>query len=172
MKYLALVCLLFAGPATADIYKCVKNGQVAYQEAPCQGSSQQTHMITSTANEFVGCFALDTGSPWTNTEQHDLVEIRSVNGGYALIDPSQQSSRTPTIMLKRAAPDALDAVSRAFNMQANDGLTVAWSSGDRDTKPIGIYKVKDRRGEDGYLVYLHIANGVAHKVACPATHAS
>ncbi|MDG2538501.1 DUF4124 domain-containing protein [Dyella jiangningensis] len=168
MKYLALVCLLLATPVWGDIYKCVKNGQVAYQEMPCDGASQQAHVTTSSANEFVGCFAMDTGSPWTNGEQHNLAEIRAVNGGYALMIDGEPS-RDP-LMLKRATPGALSAVGEAFHLQATDGVTMVWRPGTPNTKPIGIYKVKDRTGHEGYFVFLFVANGLAHKQACPATH--
>jgi hypothetical protein len=168
MKYLALVCLLLATPAWADIYKCVKNGQVAYQEMPCNGASQQAHVTTSSANEFVGCFAMDTGSPWTNGEQHNLAEIRAVNGGYALTIDGEPS-RDP-LMLNHATPEALAAVSEAFHVQATDGVTMVWRPGTPNTKPIGIYKVKDRTGHEGYFVFLFVANGLAHKQACPAMH--
>lgn len=84
MKYPALICVLLASPAWADICNCVKHGRVAYQGTPCSGASQPAHITASAANEFVGCFAMDTGSPWTNSEQHNLAEIRAVSSGYAL----------------------------------------------------------------------------------------
>lgn len=168
MKYLALACLLFASPSWADIYKCVKNGQLAYQETPCDTASQQTRVATASANEFVGCFALDTASPWTNSEQHNVAEIHSVNGGYTLTMNGESAS--DPLLFRRATPDALSAVSDAFHLQATDGISMVWRPGTPNTKPIGIYKVKDRSGREGYFVFLFVANGSAHKQACAAAH--
>ncbi|HET6553803.1 MAG TPA: DUF4124 domain-containing protein [Dyella sp.] len=168
MKYLALVCLLLVSPARADIYKCVKDGQVAYQETPCDAAAKQAHIATAATNEFIGCFAMDTGSPWTNSEQHNLTEIRAVNGGYALTIDGEP--RNKPLMFKRATTDALHAVSEAFHLQATDGITLVWQPGAKDTKPVGIYKVRDSAGREGYFVFLFVTNGLAHRQACPAAH--
>ena len=169
MKYLALLMLLFATSAHADIYQCVKGGQVAYQETPCQGATQRGHVATASANDFVGCFAMDTASPWTSSGQHNLAQIQAVNGGYALRIDGEP--RDAGIMLRRATPDVLRIIGESFHLQAEDGVTMIWPPGARDTKPVGIYKVKDRSGQEGYFVFLFVANGLAHRQACPTAHA-
>jgi hypothetical protein len=170
MKYLALLMLLFAASAHADIYKCVKGGQAAYQQTPCQGAAQQDRVATASANDFVGCFAMDAASPWTNRDQHNLAQIQAVNGGYTLHIDGEP--RDGSIMLRRATPDVLRLVSESFHMQAEDSVTMIRPPGAHDTKPVGIYKVKGRSGQEGYFVFPFTANGLAHRQSCPSVHAS
>lgn len=171
MKYVAFVLLLVScHTARADIYKCVKGGQVAYQETPCQGASQQTRLTTESANDLVGCFAMNTASPWTNNTHEDLIEIRPVNGGYGMTWPKDKSRNTSPIMLHRATPETLNEISDGFHVHATDGLTMTWKAGTKNTKPIGIYKVKDATGQQIYMVFLFIANGQAQKIPCDAAH--
>jgi hypothetical protein len=48
--------LLVGSSANADIYKCTRQGQVAYQETPCDAGSQQVAQQESHSGDFVGCW--------------------------------------------------------------------------------------------------------------------
>ncbi|KLD75839.1 hypothetical protein Y886_24635 [Xanthomonas hyacinthi DSM 19077] len=53
---LAFVGLLAASGAHADIYKCTRQGQVAYQETPCEAGAQQVAQQQTHSGDFVGCW--------------------------------------------------------------------------------------------------------------------
>lgn len=46
-KFSIALAFLMAGPAQADLYKCVNNGATSYQEAPCDRSSTASKVVSS-----------------------------------------------------------------------------------------------------------------------------
>ena len=69
--------VLFAADASAELHKCVKDGNTTYQEQPCGGQGgAETKMQTSKPSAWVGCYrsiapAFGTGAT-TNKETFEV----------------------------------------------------------------------------------------------------
>ena len=82
MAALMAFAVCFAADASAELYKCVKDGKTAYQEQPCGGQGMaETRMQTSKPSGWVGCYrstapALGNGA----VSNKEMIEIRQEGG--------------------------------------------------------------------------------------------
>lgn len=113
---LLLLVSMFPLSARADIYKCTKAGEVAYQETPCEGANvKTTHIEDRSSGYFVGCFAT------TGYQPVQTIEVRADGAGaYQLVD--ERNPLGPGTVLKEATPEELATVSDGLHIRITDGL--------------------------------------------------
>ena len=166
MRYvLALLLLLVSSIGSAQVFKCTRAGQVAYQDTPCaQGDqTQQMHVGADPLNDLVGCF--DAMLEGSNGRTGFMLRVRMKSDGYELraLGSSPYSS---VFTLRRAGVHELDAVNEASHLHLRAGLTVKWNP-DAEAAPVGIYKGEDEGGQPLYFVYMRNTQGRAFKMDCP-----
>ncbi|WP_266182847.1 hypothetical protein [Dyella humicola] len=189
-KVLLVRCFLLGSmlpvSATADIYKCTKGGDVAYQETPCEGANvQAAHIEVHGLDQFVGCFVTTQGRISRS------IEVRANGAGaYELVDEGNPLGSG--VVLKQATSEELAAVSNGLHINISSGLsrrsnqTSAYAYTTRvgnryvtRTTPVaqpitgaslyGIYKGSDSTGRS--IVLLHTGGGVPQvidKATCPS----
>lgn len=113
---LLLLVTMFPLSAQADIYKCSKGGEVAYQETPCEGANvKTTHIEDRGSGYFVGCFAT------TGYQPVQTIEVRANGAGaYQLVD--EQNPLGSGTVLKEATREELATVSDGLHIKITDGL--------------------------------------------------
>lgn len=169
--------------ARADIYKCTKDGAVAFQETPCAGTNVQTTRIEARGSEyFVACFET------ANYRAPRIIQIRANGvGTYQLVDEGNPLGSG--IVLKKATHDELLAVSNGLHMRVDDGLdrytqqSMSVSTtrvGNRyvtSSTPVaqpitaaglfGVYRGEDSQGQPITLYYTGGTPQVVVKIGCP-----
>ncbi|MFC4527770.1 hypothetical protein ISN76_06615 [Dyella halodurans] len=186
LVHVFLLGSMFPIGATADIYKCTKGGDVAYQETPCEGANvQATHIEVRGLDQFVGCFVTTQGRISRS------IEVRANGAGtYELVDEGNPLGSG--VVLKQATSEELAAVSNGLHINISNGLsrhsgqtsayTYTTRVGNRyvtrtatAAQPItaaslyGIYKGSDSSGRS--IVLLHTGGGVPQvidKTTCPS----
>jgi len=165
---LVFVGLLAASGAHADIYKCTRQGQVAYQETPCESGAQQVAQQQTHSGDFVGCWITpDNRNRYANVWRIDAIGVglfrrTAPQGSMGYIGSSS--------LLKPASADELATVSGMGPWRALAGInrqvdtpqsypsryrgrvaTSSWSDEamrmQRQQQLEGIYRGQDKSGQ-------------------------
>jgi hypothetical protein len=118
---LGLIGLLVASWAHADIYKCTRQGQVAYQETPCESGAQQVAQQQTHSGDFVGCWI----TPDDRSGRYASVwRVESIGVGLFRRTAPQGSMGYigPSSVLKPASAEELAAVSNMGPWRAVAGI--------------------------------------------------
>lgn len=180
MKLLILILIFVSNTVHADLYKCIKDGKHSYQDHPCDGARNTARVSVSTIETMAGCYEANF-SGWAS-RNIETSEIKSIGNGRFIqknlggqrIDSSGKSTTTSTfnkneegIPMKQASPEELQAISKAFGLNATEGISLEWKRDSPDYKPIGFYRGTDENGKSVILAYFFFSNGLAKKIPCP-----
>mgnify|MGYP001566754670 CR=1 FL=1 len=164
----ALVGLLFLylSPAHAEVYKCTNSeGQTSYQSHPCEKSGSILRLSTRADDPMTGCYEV-TLPGWETGKHNEKFEIKSLGNDKFDIFDVKRNDPKKIFTMKRATAEELSMLSEGLGIKFMSGLSNDWGREATDTKPVGMYKVKDKEGNETYFAYLFLANGPAKKVAC------
>lgn len=117
---LGLVGLFVASWAHADIYKCTRQGQVAYQETPCDAGAQQVAQQQTHSGDFVGCWI----TPDDRSRYTKVWRIESIGAGLFRRTAPQGSMGYigSSSLLKPASAEELATVSNMGPWRAVAGI--------------------------------------------------
>lgn len=166
LHFLALLTIFsllgFDAPAAEGaIYKCTRDGAVAYQSMPCPPGSEAIELSRSKNAELAGCYEAafapgDSGQPATESFQ-----VLNTSAGLEL----RSGKRDAAIPLKVATDRELRELSAAFGLELFEGVSA--TGGGPNYKPVGLYRGRTKDGEILYFAYFFYASGRALRVACP-----
>jgi hypothetical protein len=139
--------IFFPGVAAAyaDIYRCDRNGQVAYQQTPCElGSTTGRLQGENKLAGLMGCYDLASqpGIRLTRRNQDDYV---MTGGG------------TAATRMRAATLDERAEVGRAYHLVLAEGVVMQEDSGDISH---GIYHGQNAEREEVYFAHLPFATGI------------
>jgi hypothetical protein len=155
--------------AERAIYKCTRNGEVAYQSVPCPAGSDAVEVSRSRNDGLAGCYEValapgDSGQPST-----EWFQISKTSAGLELRPRSRAAEgagRTrPGMPLKVATDLELRELSAAFGLEMFEGVNAAGNG--PNYKPVGLYRGRSKDGEILYFAYFFFANGRALRIPCP-----
>lgn len=167
MRYIvAWALLLISSIASAQVYKCTRAGQIAYQDTPCARDQQSRTMDVGfdPIGDLMGCFMAMPNTGGTRQDSGFVIEVRTNLDGYEL--RTHGSLYPQKFSLRRATRHELDLVDEATHMHLRAGLAVKWNP-DMEPAPVGVYKGKDENGHPVYLAYFRNTYGPALKMECP-----
>lgn len=150
---LSLVGLCLSGMAVearADIYRCNRNGQVSYQQAPCEAGSANVRLQGENASSLLlGCYdvASQPGIRLTRRSEDDYV---MTGGG------------TAATRMRPATVDERTQVGRAYHLVVAEGVVMQDDAGEISH---GIYHGQNAQREDVFFVHLPFATGIITKRA-------
>jgi hypothetical protein len=171
--WVLLAILLLPGidvpAAEGAIYKCTKNGAVAYQSMPCPAGSDAVEVSRSRNDGLAGCYEVafapgDSGQPST-----EWFQVAKTGAGLELRPRKRDLNGVervlPGMPLKAATDLELRELSAAFGLELFEGVSAA---GDGPNyKPVGLYRGRTQDGEILYFAYFFFANGRALRIPCP-----
>lgn len=171
-KYLILLAL-FAPIAHASLYKCVKNGAVSYQEAPCDGASTAAQTGVQSGHSMEGCYKRVHPA-----EPFELFEVRAVSKGVSdpvvrydaqgeeVVEPGGEQRglallrkdhpHWPRLDMHIASAEEQEDAASESKLHLRRGLVT-------DNNAVGIF---EGREAGSYYMQYDGAMAVAHKVAC------
>lgn len=169
LAFLFFAFALSSVTQAGEIYKCMANGQLAYQESPCQKTSQQSIVHVETRPDWAGCYAMDLSSVGPAHEPNRFqVSVKGtdyeVTSGLGTKSPIKMP-----VLFDASSASELSYVQDAFHQSLTGGLVVKWGldrSSPKVNKPVGLYTFKDKAGITAYMAYFFFANGPAHKIPC------
>lgn len=176
-RYLLLLLCLMAPLAHGAMYKCSKDGAVAYQETPCDQGSKSLQTEVQLGSPMEGCY-----KPTRPSEPYELLEVRAVdktvpNTRYRYSDPATKTVRGVRLLrvdrpdwegatLRPASADEVSAAATAVQAGVRRGVTTDQGgytySRIRHLVP-GVYEGKD---PDTYFILFNGDIGPAKKVPC------
>ena len=145
---LSLVGLCLSGmvvAARADIYRCNRNGQVSYQQAPCElGSTTGRLQGENAPSALLGCYdvASQPGLRLTRRSEDDYV---MTGGG------------TAATRMRPATAEERTQVGRAYHLVVAEGVVMQDDAGDISH---GIYHGQNAQREDVFFAHLPFATGI------------
>lgn len=105
----------------------------------------------------MGCYVLDAKSGvWRITT--------GSKSPYVLI--ADEGKNRVELPLKIATSQELTTLSNASGAQITEGLSMIWPPDAKDTKPVGIYRVKERDGKEALIGYFFIGGGYLTRTKC------
>ena len=152
-KVLSLAGLGLSGMAMlahADIYRCNRNGQVSYQQTPCEvGSNSGLLQGENAASPLLGCYdvASQPGIRLTRRSENDYM----LTGG-----------DTAATRMRPATADERAEVGRAYHLVIAEGVVMQDDAGEISH---GIYHGKNAQREDVFFLHLPSATGIITKRA-------
>lgn len=162
----AVTCIVTPVAARADLFKCVADGQTAYQDHPCAATSKSEALnVGAATSAWAGCYEIDFPG-FDSATPHSIERWRISQRG---ADFDVESLAAPThalLHMKSASAEEIKAVGTALGLRIRDGISIKW---DRDTpnqKPVGLYRRSDGAGHATLLAYFFLANGRAKPTAC------
>jgi len=136
--------------AHADIYRCNRNGQVTYQQTPCEvGSTTGRLQGESASTPLLGCYdvASQPGIRLTRRSEDDYV---MTGGGVA------------ATRMRPATADERAEVGRAYHLVVAEGVVMQDDAGEISH---GIYHGQNAQREDVFFIHLPFATGIISKRA-------
>jgi len=136
--------------AHADIYRCNRNGQVTYQQTPCEvGSTTGRLQGESASTPLLGCYdvASQPGIRLTRRSEDDYV---MTGGGVA------------ATRMRPATDDERAEVGRAYHLVVAEGVVMQDDAGEISH---GIYHGQNAQREDVFFIHLPFATGIISKRA-------
>ena len=136
--------------AHADIYRCNRNGQVTYQQTPCEvGSTTGRLQGESASTPLLGCYdvASQPGIRLTRRSEDDYV---MTGGGVA------------ATRMRPATADERAEVGRAYHLVVAEGVVMQDDAGEISH---GIYHGQNAQREDVFFIHLPFATGIIAKRA-------
>jgi len=159
MKVGVLAALLSLSPtAHAAIYKCKLGAAVTYQEQPCEKHAVAERLDEGNTGSMLGCFAMEG----LEKEQPFNIRIEASAPGKLAIQLGDHPSRTP--LVEATAAD-VRWVSDGLHIHAVRGLKLV-VHGTNEQRPIGIYTIKDKDGDESIFGVFLVANGIMKRVSC------
>lgn len=150
LSFVGLVLSSAALVAHADIYRCNRNGQVTYQQTPCEvGSTSGRLQGKSEPSPLQGCYdvASQPGIRLTRRSENDYV---MTGGG------------TAATRMRPATADERAEVGRAYHLVVAEGVVMQDDAGDISH---GIYHGQNAEREDVFFAHLPFATGIITKRA-------
>lgn len=162
---LAKVCLvatLSAGSPSAEagIYKCKLGSSTTYQETPCEKHAISERLDNGNSPVgLVGCFDM-AGMP---DDQRFNIRVDATGPGkYTMVLGDKGES---PVQLTAATPEDIRMLSDGLHIHAISGLK--WVvPGSTDKKPIGVYTIKDKAGDNAVYGFFFLANGIMKREPC------
>ncbi|WP_374348361.1 hypothetical protein [Chitinimonas sp.] len=182
MKFaVAILALNIAGFAQAGLYKCSKNGEISYQEMPCDKSSAAIQTAVAGDSPFIGCYKANyPAEPYELFEVRRVIEERRAERLY-YNDYTARRKSEPVLrlmrvdkpdweglVLKNAGDAELQHIASVNHLSLKRGVTSSGYDGDqsyyrrRRDSALGIYEAKDGAV---HIVY-ESRSSPAKKVAC------
>lgn len=184
MKKIAIALLFLIPTLTyADLHKCMKDGSVSYQQAPCDKGSEAVKSEVGNDNPLLGCFKpLHPAEPYeayeirsklqskTRQVYDDEDNVRHVAGDVPEIrllrtdKPEWQGS-----VLRAATSQEVQATNQATHMHLVRGLVFVnqrtrYYSDDNAAK--GVYMGRDANNDPVYFLDFEQSSSAAKKVDC------
>ncbi|HEY4143534.1 DUF4124 domain-containing protein [Pinirhizobacter sp.] len=134
--------------AHADIYRCNRNGQVSYQQVPCEAGSTNGRLQGESApSPLLGCYevASQPGIRLTRRSEDDYV---MTGGG------------TAATRMRPATADERKEVGQAYHLVVAEGVVMQDDAGDISH---GIYHGQNAEREDVFFAHLPFATGLITK---------
>ena len=163
-----LACsLVVPAAARAELFKCVANGQTAYQDHPCAATSRsETLKIDAAKSAWAGCYDIDFPG-FDSATPHSIERWRVSQRGADAFDVESLAAPAPAVLhMKQATSDEINAVGSAFGLRIRDGITIKWDKDTPNQKPVGLYRSSDGAGKLTVFAYFFLANGLAKFTAC------
>lgn len=163
----AVTCLLVATTVRAELFKCVANGQTAYQDHPCAATSKSEALqIGAAKSAWAGCYEIDFPG-FDSATPHSIERWRVSQRGADDFDVESLAAPVPAVLhMKNASADEIEAVGNAFGLRIRDGISMKWDKDTPNQKPAGLYRFDDRAEGSRVLAYFFLANGFAKPVTC------
>lgn len=159
MKVGVLAALLSLSPtAHAAIYKCKLGAAVTYQEQPCEKHAVAERLDQGNTGNMLGCFAMEG----LESGQRFDIRIEASAPGKLTVQLGDHPSRTP--LVEATAAD-VRWVSDGLHLDAIRGLKLV-VHGSNEQRPIGIYTIKDKGGDESVFGVFLVANGIMKRVSC------
>ncbi len=185
MRYLVLTSWIMLAPiAQANVFKCSKDGQVSYQQGPCDQGSVLQNTEVSNQNGLVGCYL-----PEKPTRIDEKYEVKSpplnFNEGTKNYSRYKQywgnsykdsDKKKPMLMIRLNDPDwqpvpvkpapaeALTKLNQKFQLHLLSGVIP--TSGYSSYRSQGIFQGEDKQGKAFFFVAIEGTVGKAQKVPC------
>lgn len=163
MQLMRLFILLFAilpfAASAADVYRCQINGRTEYQNKPCDAAATSSQLQAEPRSDLIGCYRPE------ETKSDTWRVARGTKSPFVL--SSMTGDRKAEVPLKVASPAELTALSDG-SIQFLSGLSVSWPPNATNTKPLGVYRVRERGGKEGFIALLYMSAGYVTPVKCDA----
>jgi len=159
--------LFFSAAAHAELFKCVANGQTAFQDHPCAATSKsETLKIGTATSQWAGCYDIDFPG-FDSATPHSIERWRVSQRGSDDFDVVSLAAPAPAVLhMKNASTDEIKAVGNAFGLRILDGISIKWDKGAPNQKPVGLYRSREGAGPSMVFAYFFLANGRAKLSAC------
>lgn len=142
-----------------DVFKCTADGQTQYQSVPCEAKVLSRQLQSESRSSLLGCYV----TPIKGLEEGVLVRRGSKSPYEMVVSEGKDVAALP---MKVATTEERLEIGTAFGITVDEGVSMQWTPGTPNQKPVGIYKGRDKAGKEVLLAYLFFNSGFVSKSVC------
>lgn len=171
---MAACATVYWSPVWADVHKCNKNGQIIYQQSPCENSTMEEKVNLNPSQAMLGCYLVE-GAGYRSPNSRIKIDVNH-SGDYLVKDLDAKANNEIRIAKSKyrlVTADELGMVSQELDMMLINGITDAvissptYNRGRTYERNIpGYFKGKNKDGKEVYISYTYNKMVVMEKISC------
>jgi len=155
------------------INKCIGvDGNISYQYQKCENNGEKIELSSNRHDSFIGCYIGLKSPLYKDNEFNIKYKVQKSGDGQYELYQFDEENLLINIPLRRATTEELSELGKHFNGTFLYGLNMYFNPQEHSINDpgvmrfIGIYKVKDKQGNEVYTTYMAFKGGVVKRIEC------